>query len=184
VAARGARVFTSIMKTSELPLRITPARVNPKLAFIGWIALCALAGGLGTIASVDAQRFYAQLAQPGWAPPAGIFGPVWTLLYMCMAVAAWLVWRKRGWAGAGGALGLFVVQLVSNTLWSWLFFAWHRGALAFADIVLLLALLIATIVAFARIHTTAAWLLVPYVAWVSFATALCFSVWQRNPQLL
>jgi benzodiazapine receptor len=101
-----------------------------------------------------------------------------------MAVAAWLVWRERGWARARVALGLFVLQLALNALWSWLFFGWHRGALAFADIVVLLALIVATVVSFAQIRTAAAWLLAPYLAWVSFATALCFSVWQRNPQLL
>ena len=172
------------MKSAGLPLRIVPSGVNPKLALLGWIALCALVGGLGAIASVKAQEFYGQLDQPAWAPPAGVFGPVWTLLYIGMAVAAWLVWRERGWGRARGALGLFVVQLAFNALWSWLFFAWHRGALAFADIVLLLALIVATIAAFARIRRAAAWLLVPYLAWVSFATALCFSVWQRNPSVL
>ena len=103
---------------------------------------------------------------------------------MAMALPAWLVWREGGWARARGALGLFAAQLAFNALWSWLFFGWHRGALAFADIVLLLALIVATIAAFARIRRAAAWLLAPYLAWVSFATALCFSVWQRNPQAL
>ena len=103
---------------------------------------------------------------------------------MAMAVSAWLVWRERGWARAGGALGLFLVQLALNALWSWLFFGWHHGALAFADIVALLVLIIATIIAFGRIKPLAAWLLVPYLAWVCFATALNYSVWQRNPPLL
>jgi tryptophan-rich sensory protein len=172
------------MKSSQLPLRIVPSQVNPWLALAGWIALCAAAGAVGAIASIDAQTFYMQLDRPSWAPPSGVFGPVWTCLYLAMAVAAWLVWRERGWARARGALGLFVVQLASNALWSWLFFGWHRGALAFADIVLLLALLVATIVAFAQIRRAAAWLLAPYLIWVCFATALCFSVWQRNPALL
>jgi translocator protein len=166
---------------TQLPLRIVPSQVNPWLALVGWIALCAAAGAIGAIASINAQAFYAQLERPSWAPPAGLFGPVWTCLYLAMAVAAWLVWRERGWARARGALGLFVLQLALNALWSWLFFGWHRGALAFADIVLLLALLAATVLAFARIRRAAAWLLAPYLAWVCFATALCFSVWQRNP---
>jgi translocator protein len=109
---------------------------------------------------------------------------VWSLLYMAMAVAAWLVWRDRGWARARGALGLFVVQLALNALWSWLFFAWHQGGLALADILALLGLIIATTAAFARVRKAAAWLLVPYLAWVCFATALNYSVWQRNPLLL
>ena len=157
---------------------------NPWLALLGWLALCAAVAAIGGIASANAPQFYAELSKPSWAPPPGLFGPVWTALYAMMGVSAWLVWRERGWAGARGALTLFVAQLVFNALWSWLFFAWHRGALAFADIVLLLVLIVATIAAFARIHTFAAWLLVPYLAWVSFATALSYSVWQRNPQLL
>ena len=150
----------------------------------GWVALCAIAGVIGAVASIDAKEFYATLDQPSWAPPAGIFGPVWSLLYMCMALAAWLVWRERGFARARGALGLFLAQLALNALWSWLFFGWHRGALAFADILVLLALIVATIVAFARIRQAAAWLLAPYLAWVSFAALLNYSVWQLNPHAL
>jgi len=172
------------MNTNKLPLRITPSPVNPWLALAGWVALCALTGAIGAFASIDARQFYGSLDQPAWAPPSGVFGPVWTLLYMCMAVAAWLVWRERGFARARGALGLFILQLAANALWSWLFFGWHRGALAFADILILLALIIATIIAFARIRRAAAWLLAPYLAWVTFATLLSYSVWQRNPHAL
>ena len=172
------------MNTNDLPLRITPSPVNPWLALAGWVALCALTGAIGAFASIDAKQFYGSLDQPAWAPPSGVFGPVWTLLYMCMAVAAWLVWRERGFARARGALGLFILQLAANALWSWLFFGWHRGALAFADILVLLALIIATMVAFARIRQAAAWLLAPYLAWVTFATLLSYSVWQRNPHAL
>jgi len=172
------------MDHTDSALRITPSPVNPWVALAGWIALCAFAGAIGAIASVDAKEFYATLTHPAWAPPSGVFGPVWTLLYIAMACSAWLVWRERGFARARGALGLFVAQLALNALWSWLFFAWHRGALAFVDIVALLALIVATIVSFARIRRLAAWLLAPYLAWVSFATLLSYSVWQRNPLVL
>jgi benzodiazapine receptor len=172
------------MNTPDASLRTLPSSMPPWLALALWVALCAAAGAIGAIASANAPEFYAALAKPSWAPPAGVFGPVWTLLYMAMAVAAWLVWRERGWARARVALGLFVLQLALNALWSWLFFGWHRGALAFADILVLLALIIATTAAFARIRRLAAWLLVPYLAWVIFAAALNYSVWQRNPQLL
>jgi benzodiazapine receptor len=172
------------MNTPKVSLHVVPSAVNPGLALVGWLSLCAAAGTIGAIASISAPEFYAALMRPRWAPPAGIFGPVWTLLYTAMGVAAWLVWRERGWSRARGALGLFVLQLACNTLWSWLFFAWHRGALAFADIVVLLVLIVATMVAFARIRRLAAWLLAPYLAWVAFATLLNYSVWQLNPLLL
>ena len=172
------------MNDTSASLRIVPSRVNPWLALAGWLLLTAAAGALGALASIDARDFYASLERPGWAPPAGVFGPVWTLLYLLMAVAAWLVWRERGFARARGALGLFIVQLGANALWSWLFFAWHRGAWAFADILVLLVLIVATLVAFWRIRKVAAVLLIPYLLWVMFATALNYSVWQLNPRLL
>jgi translocator protein len=172
------------MNNVHLSLRIAPSPVNPWLGLAGWIVLCALAGAIGAAASVQAKEFYGSLDQPAWAPPAAVFGPVWTLLYISMAVAAWLVWRERGFTRARGALGLFIAQLALNALWSWLFFAWHRGAYAFIDIVALLALIIATVVSFAKIRKAAAWLLAPYLAWVSFATLLSYSVWQRNPHAL
>jgi tryptophan-rich sensory protein len=172
------------MNDTPASLRTVPSPVNPWLALGGWLLLTAAAGGLGALASVDAREFYAALDRPAWAPPAGLFGPVWTLLYVVMAVAAWLIWRERGFARARGALGLFVAQLAVNALWSWLFFAWHRGAGAFADILVMLLLIVATIIAFARIRKLAAALLVPYLAWVCFAAALNYSVWQRNLQSL
>jgi translocator protein len=168
----------------DAPLRVIPSRVNPWLALAGWLLLTLLAGGLGAIASADARAFYSSLDRPAWAPPPEVFGPVWTVLYVGMGVAAWLVWRERGFARARGALGVFLLQLVANAAWSWLFFGWHRGGWAFADILVLLLLIVATLLAFARIRRAAAWLLAPYLAWVAFATALNWSVWQRNPGLL
>ncbi|MBB3805241.1 tryptophan-rich sensory protein [Xanthomonas arboricola] len=151
---------------------------------LGWLALCYAVAGLGALASIQAASFYADLQRPAWAPPGWLFGPVWTALYGMMAVAVWLVWRRGGWAGARLALGMFILQLALNGLWSWLFFAWHMGAWAFADIVLLWLTLAATIGVFAKRSSVAAWLLVPYLAWVSFAAALNYSVWQLNPQVL
>jgi len=140
------------------------------------------AAAIGAMASIEAASFYATLAQPSWAPPAGVFGPVWSVLYTLMAVAAWLVWRSRGSTKA--ALGLFVAQLAANALWSWLFFAWHRGALASAEVLVLELLIVCTAVAFWRISRLAAVMLVPYALWVGFASLLTWSVWQRNPGLL
>jgi len=172
------------MPNNSVRLRVVPSRVNPWLALVGWLLLTTVAGGIGAIASARASQFYAALDRPAWAPPAGVFGPVWTLLYITMGVAAWLVWRERGFARARGALGLFILQLGANALWSWLFFGWHLGGWAFADILLLLVLIVATLVSFARIRLVAAWLLVPYLLWVCFASALNYSVWQRNLPLL
>lgn len=154
------------------------------LALAGWLALVFVAALIGSRASIGAPGFYESLARPEWAPSPSVFRPVWTVLYTLMGIAAWLVWRERGWAGARGALALFVVQLVFNVLWSWLFFAWHRGGLAFADIIVLLALIVATLVAFWRVKPLAGMLLLPYLAWVAFAAALNYSVWQLNPQVL
>lgn len=161
----------------------TPAR-HPLLGLAGWLALCFAAAAIGAVASIQAGAFYAQLAKPAWAPPPGVFSPVWTTLYALMAVAAWLVWRQAGHPGRRPALGLFLLQLAVNALWSWLFFRWQLGAAAFADVVLLLALLAATVLQFWRVRRLAAVLLLPYLAWVAFATALTWAVWQGNPSIL
>jgi benzodiazapine receptor len=154
------------------------------IALMGWIALTFAAALIGAVASIDAGAFYAQLARPAWAPPASIFGPVWTVLYVLMAVAAWLVWREAGAAGRAGALTLYVGQLILNALWSVLFFGQHLGLLAFIDILVLLGLIVATIIAFWRVRKISAALLVPYLIWVSFASILNYAVWQLNPDLL
>lgn len=104
------------------------------------------------------------------------------MLYALMGVAAWLVWRKPG--GTQQALWLFVIQLGANALWSWLFFAWHQGALASIEVLVLLLLIAATIVSFWRLNRLAAVLLVPYILWVGFASILTWAVWRSNPDLL
>jgi benzodiazapine receptor len=154
------------------------------LGLAGWIVITFVAAAIAGLASINAGLFYRQLTLPEWAPPATVFGPVWTVLYAMMAIAAWLVWRAGGFSASRGALSLFLIQLAVNALWSWLFFAWHRGGLAFADIVVLWILLLATIVAFWRIRPLAGALLIPYLLWVIFAAVLNFSVWQLNPQSL
>lgn len=154
------------------------------LGLVGWLLLSFAASGIGGIASISAGSFYQQFDRPPWAPPSSWFGPVWTMLYLMMGIAAWLVWRRSGFARAKLALTTFIVQLAVNALWSWLFFAWRLGGLAFADIVVLWVLIICTIVLFWQHHRLAAALLLPYLGWVSFAAFLNFSIWQRNPQLL
>lgn len=126
-------------------------------------------------------EWYAGLEKPSFNPPNWIFGPVWTLLYAMMALAAWLVWLRRGAEGPVlPALLLFGLQLLLNALWSWLFFGMHAMGLAFVDIVVLWCAIVATLALFWRIHRVAGALLLPYLAWVSFAALLNFSLWQLN----
>lgn len=160
------------------------ARGGPSswLALLGWVALAVLAGAVGAIASLDARVFYGALVKPTWAPPGWLFGPVWTTLYVLMGIAAWLVWRTpTDVVTRRRALALFVTQLALNALWTWLFFAWRQGALAFGEIALLWLAVAITAWQFGRVRRLAAWLLVPYLAWVSFAAALTWAVWQGNP---
>ena len=158
------------------------SRTSQLVGLLAWLLATFAAAALGAVASVNAASFYAQLTKPAWAPPAGVFGPVWSVLYALMAVAAWLVWRSAG--SRAVALGLFGAQLAANVLWSWLFFAWHRGALAAVEVLVLLALIVATAAAFWRISRLAALLLVPYLVWVGFASVLTWAVWRSNPGLL
>lgn len=159
-------------------------RASSILGLVGWSAIAAGAAAIGGMAAANSREFYASLQRPEWAPPGSVFGPVWTVLYLTMAVAAWLVWRARSYVGARIAIGLFLVQLCLNVLWTWLFFAWHQGALALADVVLLWVAVAMTINMFWRVRALAGALLVPYLAWVSFATALTYAVWKGNPGIL
>jgi len=164
---------------------IAPAgRARTLIGLVAWLLTSFAAGAAGGLASAGSGSFYLALERPPWAPPAWLFGPVWTVLYVLIGLAAWRVWRRWGFAGARAALGLYLVQLVLNGLWTWLFFAWRRGALAFAEIVVLLVLIVATAAAFWRRDRLAGALLLPYLAWVGFAAVLTWSVWQRNPGVL
>jgi len=149
------------------------------LALAGWLVLCFAAASLGGLFLPG--EWYASLKKPSWNPPGWVFGPVWSTLYAMMAVAAWLVWRRGGWAARRRPLTLFLVQLPCNAAWTPLFFGWHRPGLAFVDIVLLWLAIVATVVAFRPVSRAAAWLLAPYLAWVSFAAVLNFTLWRLNP---
>jgi tryptophan-rich sensory protein len=154
------------------------------LGLVGWLVVSFSASAVGAVASMQAKSFYSQLDQPNWAPSPGIFGPVWTVLYALMGIAAWLVWRSGGFRPNRQALALFLLQLALNALWSWFFFAWQRGALAFVDILALWILILATLVSFWRVRPLAGVLLIPYLLWVSFASALNYYLLQLNPQVL
>ena len=138
----------------------------------------AAVGGLFTARAV--ADWYPTLAKPSWTPPSWVFGPVWTVLYGMMALAAWLVWLRRGRRPWGAAVVVFVVQLVLNAAWSPLFFGLHRPGIAFVDIAALWAALAVTVWLFFRVRWAAGVLLAPYLLWVSFAGALNFAIWRLN----
>ena len=151
------------------------------MALVVFIALCiavAAIGGAVTATSVD--TWYAALEKPSFNPPNWLFGPVWTALYLMMAFAAWRVWRARGFAGARAALGLWALQLTLNLCWSFLFFGARMIGAALAEIVVLLLAILATLALFWRIDRAAGWLMVPYAAWVGFATLLTAALWRLN----
>jgi len=145
----------------------------------GWLVVTFAAAWIGSRYMPGA--WYASLTKPSWNPPNYLFGPVWTALYVLMATSAWIVWRKAGFSGAGPALALFVVQLALNALWSYLFFGQHRPDLAFIDIVALWAAIVIVAALFWRVDHLAGGLMVPYVAWVTFASYLNFVLWRLNP---
>lgn len=154
------------------------------LALAVSLAATFAAAAAGGIASVDAGGFYAQLVRPAWAPPAWLFGPVWSVLYPMMAVAAWLAWRAAPGPRGRPALLLYGAQLAANALWSWLFFAWRQGGWALAEVLFLWALVLATTIAFWQVRRLAALLMLPYLAWAAFAAALNLALWRANPGLL
>ena len=145
---------------------------------LGWLVLTFAAAWIGS--RYMPGPWYASLAKPSWTPPGALFAPVWTILYVLMAVAAWLVWRQAGFGGARAALVLFVVQLALNALWSYLFFGLQRADLAVIDIVALWFAILAVLALFWRVDWRAGALLLPYLAWVGFATFLNIAVWRLN----
>jgi translocator protein len=160
--------------------RATLTRPRLLAGFIGWLLLCFGAATLGAFFSPG--EWYAALAKPSWNPPSWLFGPVWSALYTMMAVAAWLVWKRGGFAAQRRPLALFLTQLALNAAWSPLFFGLQWPGVAFAEILLLWLAIFATLVSFLRVSKFAGWLLAPYLAWVSFAAVLNFTLWQMNPQ--
>jgi translocator protein len=148
------------------------------LGYFGWLALCFAASW--SAALVSTGGWYAALHKPAWNPPAWVFGPAWTLLYILMATAAWLVWREGGWQAQGRALKLFIAQWFLNALWTPLFFGLHLTGVAFAEIALLWVMIALTLKAFWKVKTAAGMLMLPYLAWVTFATVLNYTLWRMN----
>lgn len=164
------------------PSPYTPTR--QALGLAGWLLLTFAAAAAGGLASAQAGTFYQGLMRPAWAPPAWLFGPVWSVLYLLMGVAAWTVWRAARWPEVRAPLAAFVAQLVLNALWTWLFFGWRQGGWALVEIAALWVAIVVTIRLFVRVRRFAAFLLLPYLAWVSFAAVLNLRLWQLNPALL
>jgi tryptophan-rich sensory protein len=145
------------------------------------IVLCLLVEVIASWATSSSVRsWYVRLQKPAWTPPGWVFGPVWTVLYVSMGIAAWFVWRSRATAAITLPLSLFGVQLGLNLLWSFVFFSWRQPGWAFFEIVLLWLAVAATLLAFWPVSRPAAYLLVPYLSWVSYAAALNFAIWRAN----
>ncbi|MGC9610842.1 MAG: TspO/MBR family protein [Minisyncoccia bacterium] len=157
-------------------------KINNFFKLVIAIVVCELAGVVGSFFTVSAiTSWYAGIVKPALNPPNWVFAPVWTALYLLMGIAAFLIW-KNGWEKkeVNMALGIFGIQLVLNAAWSIIFFGLHSPGAAFIEIIFLWLAIVAAIIAFARISRPAAWLLAPYILWVSFAAYLNYSIWILN----
>jgi tryptophan-rich sensory protein len=166
------------VKEEVLRRKMAAARVRSILMLFLFLGLSLSAALFG--AQFQPGEWYEQLSKPSWTPPNWLFAPVWTFLYFAMAVAAWLVWRRVGWREARLAFSFFVLQLMLNAIWSWVFFALHRPGLAFGEITVLWAAVLTTLVMFWRRCPLSGALFLPYLVWVSFAAVLNFSLWRLN----
>lgn len=152
---------------------------NTTLPLVLFLGVCLLVGYLGSLWTLDSvQTWYPLLNKPAWNPPAWVFGPVWTALYLMMGTAAWMVWKETGLFSR--ALGLFFVQLGLNLAWSWIFFGLQQPGFAFAEIVLLWVAIVFTTRLFFAVSRPAGTLLVPYVLWTTFAMGLNWMIYQLN----
>ena len=151
------------------------------IGFGAWVGICFGAAFLGSIFTTPSvPTWYAGLVKPPWTPPSWIFGPVWSALYLMMALAAWVVWRRNGLTAASIPIALFMVQLGLNVAWSILFFGLQMPGVAFGEIVALWFAILATTIAFWRSTPLAGYLLLPYLIWVAFAAVLNFELWRLN----
>ncbi len=154
--------------------------IESLVALAVFVTLSFLASASGAFFR-PGEWYYEKIRKPSWNPPSWLFPPVWTLLYIMMSVAAWLVWRETGVIGGLLPLGLFVLQLGLNALWSYLFFGRENLKAAFWEALLLFAAVFAMTVAFWDVRTLAGLLVLPYVLWVGFAAFLTYTIWRLNP---
>jgi benzodiazapine receptor len=157
----------------------TRAEIGVLIGLLVLVAIVGWAGNTVTLPQIPVW-YETQVVKPSFTPPNWLFGPVWTLLYLAMAAAAWLVWRDTGWPGAQRPWAYWVIQLALNLAWSFLFFGLHRVGWALGEIVLLFVAIALTIREFRRYSALAAWLMVPYLAWVGYAGLLNFAIWRLN----
>lgn len=147
-----------------------------------WVGICYLVAWTGALVSpgMGSSEWYQSLNKPAWNPPDWVFGPVWTLLYTLMGIAAWHIWRTYGFKNARPALVMFLIQLLLNGLWSQLFFGMESPGWAFVEIFFLLGAIIVTTILFFRKSSFSGWLMIPYVLWTTFATFLNGVIWLMN----
>lgn len=151
------------------------------LALAGFLAATFLVAGVSTTFTISAiPTWYASLAKPSFNPPDAVFGPVWTLLYTLMAIAAWLIWKRPDSLLRRAGLRMFGLQLALNFIWSLLFFRYHSIGVAFEEVLLLWLAILVTTGIFFRVSKAAGWMFVPYLGWVSFASVLNFAIWRLN----
>lgn len=151
------------------------------IALVTALGLCYGAAAFGSLFTArSVSTWYTALERPTWTPPSWLFGPVWTVLYGMMAVAAWLVWRRHGVSGAAVPLSLFAAQLIFNAGWSAIFFGLRMPGAAFVEIVVLWCLIVATTATFWRVAPLAGYLMLPYLGWVTFASVLNYAIWRAN----
>ncbi len=174
-------IATSARRSADSATTWQPGAFRQLAWLIGFVVVCFASAGVGAaVTSTSVGGWYQNLAKPSWRPPDWLFGPVWTVLYFMMAIAAWLVWRRHGWFGARSALTWFGMQLALNVFWSYVFFGLQRPGLAFAEIIVLWMAIAATARGFRSKSSMAALLLIPYLAWTSFAVVLNLAIWRLN----
>lgn len=157
-------------------------RARELFGLAGFLLACFFVEGLAAfLTSLSVKDWYPSLAKPSWTPPGWLFGPVWTALYISMGISAWILWKRGGWAGARTPLVMFFLQLLLNAAWSGLFFGLRSPGLAFFEIALLWCAIALTAAFSIKVSRTAALLLFPYLAWVSYAAALNLAIWRSNP---
>lgn len=158
-----------------------PSRSASLFALLGFVLVTFCAAFVGARASISSTDMYATMIKPGWSPPGWLFGPVWSVLYCLMAVAVWQVWKL---VSMRGAVTVYLIHLIFQALWSWLFFGLGRADWAMVDIVILWLMIVWLVLAFRRADTLAGLMMVPYLLWVTFASVLNGTLWALNGGVL